>query len=71
MNFLIVLGIGVVLVVVSYLLATTDPIVIPTLEKEPTATTLRWVGTGLIATYILAVVAFVGIIASEVIRAFK
>ena len=71
MNFLIILGIGVVLVVISYLLATSDPLTIASIEKEPTSATLRWVGTGLNATYILAVVAFVGILASEVIRAFK
>ena len=70
-GFLIGLAIAVVLIAVSYLLASSEPLVIPTLEKEPTASTIRWVGTGLNATYILAVVAFIGIIASEVMRAFK
>jgi NADH:ubiquinone oxidoreductase subunit 6 (subunit J) len=71
-NFLVVLGLAVVLIVVSYLLASSLPLSI--LHEDiptPTATTLKWVGTGLNATYILAILAFFGIIFSEVIRVFK
>jgi glucan phosphoethanolaminetransferase (alkaline phosphatase superfamily) len=70
-SFLVILGIGAVLVLVSYLMASSEPLTIVNLPEEPTASTLKWVGTGLNLTYILAIVAFVGIIASEVINAFK
>lgn len=71
-SFVIVLGLAVVLFVISYVLASSLPLM--NLNEDiavPTGTTLKWVGTGLNATYILAIVAFFGIIASEVIRAFK
>jgi hypothetical protein len=73
-SFIIVLGLAVVLIVLSYLLASSLPIPDDILNADiavPTASTLKWVGTGLNATYILAIVAFFGIIASEVVRAFK
>jgi len=71
-NFLIILGIAVVLGLVSYLMASSAPIQsLNDVNLEPSANTLRWVGTGLNATYILAIIAFFGIIASEVLRAFK
>jgi magnesium-transporting ATPase (P-type) len=70
-GFLIILGLGVVLVLISYFMASSEPLTILNLPKEPTPSTLKWVGTGLNMTYILAIVAFVGIIVSEVIRAFK
>jgi hypothetical protein len=71
-SFVVVLGLAVVLLVISYLLASSLPL--GNLNEDiavPTGTTLKWVGTGLNATYILAIVAFFGIVASEVIRAFK
>lgn len=71
-SFVIVLGLAVVLIVISYLLASSLPLTILNQDIEiPTATTLKWVGTGLNATYILAIVAFFGIIISSVISAFK
>ncbi len=72
-GFLISLGLAVGLVLLSYLLASSAqlPDSIRPENINPTESTLKWVGTGLNATYILALVSFVGIIASEVIRAFK
>lgn len=72
-GFLVVLVIGLVLFGISYLLASSAAISndVLNIEEPPTAATLKWVGTGLNATYILALVAFVGILASEVIRAIK
>jgi hypothetical protein len=71
-SFVIVLGLAVVLIVISYLLASSLPLTILNQDIEiPTAATLKWVGTGLNATYILAIVAFFGIIISSVISAFK
>ena len=71
-SFLIVLGLAVVLVAISYVMASSLPLDI--LHEDiavPTGSTLRWVGTGLNATYILAIVAFFGIILSEILRMFK
>ncbi len=70
-NFLIVLFMAVVLFVVSYLLASAKPLPNLNVEKLPTTTVLKWVGTGLIATYILAAISFLGIIVSEVYNAFR
>ena len=71
-NFLVVLGIAVVLLVLSFLLASAEPLSVLSPDvPEPTESTLRWVGTGLNATYILALVAFLGIIATEIYRAFR
>ena len=71
-SFLIVLGLAVVLIAISYLMASALPLDILHEDiAKPTGATLRWVGTGLNATYILAIVAFLGIIFSEVIRIFK
>ena len=69
-NFLLVLALTVVLLVVSYIFASSEPLTNLSVS-EPSASTLKWVGTGLIATYILAIVAFIGIIVSEVYSAFK
>ncbi len=71
-SFLIVLGLAVVLVAISYVMASSLPLTI--LHEDiaaPAESTLRWVGTGLNATYILAIVAFFGIILSEILRMFK
>lgn len=71
-SFLIILGITVGLGLISFLMASSEPIQsLIEINKEASASTMKWVGTGLNATYILAVVAFFGIIASEVLRAFK
>ncbi len=69
---LIALVLGGVLFVVSYFTASSEPLSILNPQiPTPSEATLKWVGTGLNATYILAVVAFVGIIATEVYRAIK
>lgn len=68
-NFVIVLVIAIVLVGISYLMASSDMLEVAT--EQPTTQTLKWVGTGLNATYLLAIVAFFGIIFSEIARAFK
>jgi hypothetical protein len=71
-NFLVVLAIAVGLGAISYILASPEPIQsLLDVNIDPSSSTLKWVGTGLNATYILAVIAFIGIIASEVLRAFK
>lgn len=72
-GFIIALGVGIVLILISYVLASAEPMgdIISENIKAPSSATLKWVGTGLNATYILAIVAFVGIIASEIFRAFK
>ena len=70
-SFLLVIALTIVLIVVSYVLASSDPLTNLSVSKIPTASTLKWVGTGLIATYILAIVAFLGIIVSEIYSAFK
>ena len=70
-NFLIVLAMAVVLVVISYFLASSEPLANLNIKNPPTASVLRWVGTGLNATYILALISFLGIIASEVYSAFR
>ena len=71
-GFMVGLLVFAVLLGISYLLASSDPINMETVrDLDPSARTMKWVGTGLNATYILAIVAFIGIIASEVVRAFK
>ena len=70
-NFLIFLAIAVLLIVVSYVMASSDPLPDLNMEKVPSPMTLKLVGTGLIATGILAALAFISIIASEVYRATK
>ena len=70
-NFLIVLGMAVVLIVISYFLASSEPLANLNIKTPPTASVLKWVGTGLNATYILAFISFLGIIASEVYSAFR
>lgn len=70
-SFFVVLALAVVLGVISYFLASSEPIANWDFAPKPTPGILRWVGTGLNATYILAIIAFLGIIASEVWRAFK
>jgi len=71
-SFLIILGLAIVLGLISYLMASSAPIQsLVELDMDASANTMKWVGTGLNATYILAIIAFFGIIASEVLRAFK
>jgi hypothetical protein len=61
---------GGIILLISYLLASGDPIGGRNME-EISSSTLKWVGTGLIATGILGVVAIIGVIASEIYRAFQ
>lgn len=68
-NFLVVLAAAVVLGVISYVMASSETLEVAV--SDPTPGTLKWVGTGLNATYLLAIVAFFGIIFSEIARAFK
>ena len=72
-GFLISAGLAVAVLVISYAIA--SPKALPEWAMaggiNPTPGTLKWVGTGLIATYLLAIVAFGGIIVSEVMRAIK
>ena len=68
-NALISIGAVVVLFLISYSLGSSEPL--PGLAEDYSPATFKWVDTGLFATYILAGVAFIGIIASEVMRAFK
>ena len=69
-NAIIVIAIaGVLVLVCRFLLATAKPI--PSLNVETTASTLKWVDTGLYITYILGGVAFLGIIFSEIYRATR
>ncbi len=70
-NFLIVIIIAVVLFVLSYLFASSEPLSNLSIAKLPSASVLKWVGTGLNATYILAILSFLGIIVSEVYNAFR
>ena len=71
-SFLVILGIAVGLGLISYLMASSAPIQsLIDVDKDVSAGTMKLVGMGLNATYILAIVAFLGIIGSEVLRAFK
>jgi len=67
---LISIGIGAVLVAIAYLLASDAPVG-GRGAAETTATTLKWVGTGLYVTYILGGLAIAGIIISEIYRALS
>lgn len=67
---LISLAAGAVLVVIAYFLASDAPVSGRGVEDVSTST-LKWVGTGLIATWILGGVAIVGIIVSEIYRALS
>ncbi len=58
------------LVVVSYLLASGDPVAV-NLAEEPTAFTYKITDTGLILTYILLAVSFFSIIAGSVMNMAK
>jgi hypothetical protein len=58
-----------VLIVVGYLLASSDPI--PGAKQEVSSTISKWVDVGLIVAYILGGIAIVGMIFSEIYRAFK
>ncbi|MBN1596705.1 MAG: hypothetical protein JW894_00275 [Bacteroidales bacterium] len=69
-NFVIILIVAIVLIGISYLMASSEMLELAT-DEIPTSRTLKWVGTGLNATYLLAIVAFFGIIFSEIARAFK
>jgi hypothetical protein len=70
-SFLILFIGAAVLIVVSYLLASPDPLPNLNMANPPSPTTIRVVGAGLIATCIIAVVAFLTIISTEIIRAFR
>jgi hypothetical protein len=61
-----------VLVLISYLLSdTSGSFDFMKEDEQPTLQTIRWAGAGIILTVILAVVAFVGIIVSEIVRAVQ
>jgi DMSO reductase anchor subunit len=73
---LLSLGFLVVIVVVSYLLASDAMPTFHGVEKyiddgTLTPTISKWIGTGLFATYILLVIAILGMLASSVSRLFK
>lgn len=68
-NFLIVLLIFVVIVGISYLTASTEPISF--LKVEASETTLKMVDTGLKVGWIFAAVAFIGILFYEIASIFR
>ncbi len=68
-NVLIILLIFVCIIGAGYLLASNKPIEIITVDTTPT--TLKMVGAGLKTTYILGVLAFLGIILSEIAAFFR
>ncbi len=66
-GFAISLASAGVLILIAYLISSDASLthVLPE-NFNPTASTLKWVGTGLNATYILAALAFFGIVISEI-----
>lgn len=62
---------GGVLLLVSYSLASGEPVEGSKNAEEITTTGLKWVGTGIYAMYILGGVALLAMVFSEIIRAFK
>jgi hypothetical protein len=68
-NALIMLLVFAGIIAIGYLLASSKPIEIISVDTTPA--TLRRVGAGLKATYILAALAFLGIIFSEVSSFFR
>ena len=66
---LIAIAAGAVLLVIAYFLASDAPLTGRTVEAD--ASTLKWVGTGLYAMYILGGLAILGIIVSEIYRALS
>jgi len=61
-----------ILVGVSYLLASNQTLKMPGYEGGGnTPVVLKWVGTGLIATYLLAAIAILAILYVEIVKIFK
>ena len=66
-----IVGIG-ILIGIAYMLASDQILNIPGYEGTGNnPTTLKWVGTGLITTYLLAGIAFLSILYVEISRIFK
>ncbi|MDR0737609.1 MAG: hypothetical protein LBF39_00890 [Prevotellaceae bacterium] len=61
-------GLALVVLVISILFSSSDPVVGVNLPAEPSSSTLLWTDTGIIATYILLIVAFGSIIAGGIIN---
>jgi hypothetical protein len=70
-NFLLIFGLAALLVIISYLTASSDPLPHINVHKIPTPAMLKWVGTGLNASFILVGIAFLGIIISEILRGIR
>ena len=68
-NVLIMILVFVGIIGIGYLLASNKPIEI--ISVETTSATLKRVGAGLKATYILGAIAFIGIIFSEIATFFR
>ena len=68
---LVKLALALVVCVISYLLASGDPVELSKSVAEPSATTLKWVDTGLILCIILAVVAFLSIFSRGLLNLFR
>jgi amino acid transporter len=61
-------GLAVAVLLISILFSSSDPVVGVNFTTEPSPSTLQWTETGLIATYILLVVAFGSIIVGGIIN---
>jgi hypothetical protein len=61
-------GLAAVVLLISVLFSSSDPIVGANFPTEPTSSALQWTDTGLIASYILLVVAFGSIIVGGIIN---
>ncbi|MDR2448403.1 MAG: hypothetical protein LBD52_00395 [Prevotellaceae bacterium] len=61
-------GVALVVLIISILFSSPDPVVGINLPAEPSSSTLLWTDTGIIATYILLIVAFGSIIAGGIIN---
>ena len=70
-SLIVLVGVA-ILIGISYVLASDQILTIPGYEGTGNnPVTLKWVGTGLIATYILAGLAFLAILYVEISRIFK
>jgi hypothetical protein len=61
-------GLALVVLLISILFSSSDPIVGVNFVSEPSPSALQWTETGLIATYILLIVAFGSIIVGGIIN---
>lgn len=70
-NFLIIFILGILLILISYITASSEPLKHINLDRLPSEIIIKWAGAGINAAIIMTSVAILTIVVSEIVQGIK